>query len=111
MVQTQPRRQRTNPDVVRAYAKLVLDAEPVSYRVVNVCSGIPLSLADALQTLGFAAVRDVHVGRYIVLEMDAADESSAQTSAREMCERLLANPVTEDFEIESIAAPRSVLQS
>jgi len=69
------------------------------------------AVADALQTLGFAAVRDVHVGRYIVLEMDAADESSAQTSAREMCERLLANPVTEDFEIESIAAPRSVLQS
>ena len=38
-------------DVVRAYAKLVLEAEPVSYRVVNVCSGVALALADALQTL------------------------------------------------------------
>ncbi len=60
------------------------------------------TVADALHSLGFAAVRDVHVGRYIVVELDAADPSAAEASTREMCERLLANPVTEDFELEHV---------
>lgn len=60
------------------------------------------TVADALHTLGFGTVRDVHVGRHIVVEMDAGDEKTAEQSTREMCERLLANPVTEDFEIASI---------
>ena len=62
------------------------------------------AVADALHSLGFAAVRDVHVGRHIVVELDAVDEASAERSTREMCERLLANPVTEDFEIASVHA-------
>ena len=62
------------------------------------------AVADALHTLGFGAVRDVHVGRHIVVEMDAGDPPAAERSAREMCERLLANPVTEDFEIASVNA-------
>jgi len=60
------------------------------------------AVADALRTLGFDSVRDVHVGRHIVVEMDAAERSAAERAAREMCDRLLANPVTEDFEIASI---------
>jgi phosphoribosylformylglycinamidine (FGAM) synthase PurS component len=36
--------------------------------------------------------------------MDAGDPPAAERSAREMCERLLANPVTEDFEIASVNA-------
>ena len=62
------------------------------------------TVAEALHTLGFAAVRDVHVGRHIVVELDAPDRPKAEQSTREMCERLLANPVTEDFEIESVEA-------
>jgi phosphoribosylformylglycinamidine synthase len=57
------------------------------------------AVADALHTLGFGAVRDVHVGRYIVIETTAADAAAAEAAVREMCARLLANPVTEDFEI------------
>ena len=60
------------------------------------------TVADALHSLGFSAVRDVHVGRYIVVELDAADTAAAEQSTREMCERLLANPVTEDFELENV---------
>ena len=60
------------------------------------------AVADALHTLGFSTVRDVRVGRHIVVEMDAGDPPTAERSTREMCERLLANPVTEDFEIASI---------
>lgn len=59
------------------------------------------AVEGALHSLGFAGVRDVHVGRHIVIETSAPDEEQARSSVREMCERLLANPVTEDFEIES----------
>jgi len=60
------------------------------------------TVADALHSLGFAAVRDVHVGRHIVVELDARDRHAAEQSAREMCDRLLANPVTEDYEIAGV---------
>ena len=62
------------------------------------------TVADALHTLGFAAVRDVHVGRHVIVELDAGDKAAAEQATREMCEKLLANPVTEDFEIASIEA-------
>jgi phosphoribosylformylglycinamidine synthase subunit PurS len=60
------------------------------------------AVADALHALGFGAVRDVHVGRHVVLELEADSEDRAAADARTMCERLLANPVTEDFEIEGV---------
>jgi len=47
----------------------------------------------ALPALGFAGVRNVHVGRLIELDV----EDPAQLPA--MCERLLANPLIEDYEI------------
>jgi phosphoribosylformylglycinamidine synthase PurS subunit len=62
------------------------------------------TVADALHTLGFGGVRDVHVGRHIVVDLEARDQKSAEQSTRDMCERLLANPVTEDFEIASVEA-------
>jgi phosphoribosylformylglycinamidine synthase PurS subunit len=59
------------------------------------------AVSDALNTLGFNAVKNVHVGRYIIIEADAYDAVAAEEAVTEMCEKLLANPVTEDFEIES----------
>ena len=59
------------------------------------------AVSDALRTLGFKAVKNVHVGRYIIVEADAYDAITAEDAVTEMCEKLLANPVTEDFEIES----------
>jgi phosphoribosylformylglycinamidine synthase len=64
------------------------------------------AVAGALHTLGFGAVRDVRVGRHVVVEADAADAAAAERAVREMCERLLANPVTEDFEIAGVEAER-----
>ena len=60
------------------------------------------AVTDALHTLGFAAVRDVHVGRHLVVELDAADPAAAEQQARRMCEKLLANPVTEDFDVAAV---------
>jgi phosphoribosylformylglycinamidine synthase PurS subunit len=61
------------------------------------------AVTDALHTLGFGSVQDVHVGRHIVLEMDASDTSAAERSTRDMCQKLLANPVIEDYEIASVS--------
>ena len=60
------------------------------------------AVADALHTLGFAGVASVHVGRHLVLDVDAADEATAREDTTRMCAQLLANPVTEDFEIASV---------
>lgn len=57
------------------------------------------AVGDALHALGFTAVTDVHVGRHLVIETEARDARDAEASVRAMCERLLANPVTEDFEL------------
>ena len=51
----------------------------------------------ALEGLGFAGVDDVRIGRLI--EMDVADDTSDETLS-EMCEKLLANMVIEDYRIE-----------
>ena len=59
------------------------------------------AVTDALHTLGFQSVTNVHVGRYIIIESDAYDAITAEEAVTDMCKKLLANPVTEDFEIES----------
>lgn len=55
------------------------------------------AVEHALQALGFADVRGAHVGKHLVLELEAPTPDAAAARARAMCERLLANPVTEDF--------------
>ena len=62
------------------------------------------AVAGALHALGFDAVHDVHVGRHVVLEVNAANAEQAASDARAMCERLLANPVTEDFAVADVQA-------
>lgn len=60
------------------------------------------AVADALHSLGFDTVADVRVGRHLVLDTDASSTDDAREAARRMCEQLLANPVTEDFHIDSV---------
>jgi len=59
------------------------------------------TITGALHSLGFKHVQSVHVGRHIVIETEAPDALQAEASVQQMCEKLLANPVTEDFEITS----------
>jgi phosphoribosylformylglycinamidine synthase len=58
----------------------------------------------ALPALGWANVSHVRVGKSIRLAVDAPDEDSARAQIEEMCRRLLANPVIEDFAIEIMSA-------
>jgi phosphoribosylformylglycinamidine synthase subunit PurS len=60
------------------------------------------AVSDALHALGFSGVTDTRIGRHIVLHIAAADAKAADAQVREMCGRLLANPVTEDFEIATV---------
>ena len=59
-----------------------------------------LAVAGGLRDLGYDAVQSVRVGKRIELTLDAPDAAAAEATAREMCERLLANPVIEDFELD-----------
>ncbi len=59
------------------------------------------AVESALHSLGFPWVSSVRVGRHIVVDTEAESEQAAVASVTAMCERLLANPVIEDYEIES----------
>ena len=54
----------------------------------------------ALHSLSFPEVDDVRVGRHIVLRLSAPSESEVRARVEVMCQKLLANPVTEDYSIE-----------
>ena len=62
------------------------------------------AVESALHSLGFEGVAAVHVGRHIVIDTESENADAAVASVTAMCERLLANPVIEDFEIESATA-------
>jgi phosphoribosylformylglycinamidine synthase len=58
------------------------------------------TVAEALHTLGYAAVRDVRQGKYFELDIEAETQDEARRVATEAADRLLANPVIESYRIE-----------
>lgn len=60
------------------------------------------SIGQALRSLGWSGVREVRVGKTIHLELAAADRHEATTLALAMCRKLLANPVTESYEVNGV---------
>jgi phosphoribosylformylglycinamidine synthase len=54
----------------------------------------------ALHHLGFSEVTSLRIGKYLELELDAPDPASAKTRVEEMCRKLLANPIIEEFHVE-----------
>ena len=60
------------------------------------------AVGSALGHLGFS-VRGARVGKVIDLELDATDPAAARAEVEKMCEKLLANPLIESFEIEVTA--------
>ncbi len=57
------------------------------------------AIEHALRDLGYAQVSGVRTGKQIVLDVDSPDPEAARALARELCEKLLANPVIEQYEI------------
>ena len=58
------------------------------------------AVQGALAALTFSEASNVHVGKAIELDLAAPTEEAARARAQAMCEKLLANPVTEDYVIE-----------
>ena len=59
--------------------------------------------ARALRDLGYDEVTEVHFGRTILVEMTDDDEERSRARIDEMCHRLLANPVIEDYTVEALS--------
>lgn len=67
------------------------------------------AIHHALGQLGYEGARDVRVGKAIYVELDAGSEDAAREEADEMCRKLLANPVTETYEVHLLdEAPAGV---
>ena len=58
-------------------------------------------IQNALRSLGYDGVEQVRIGKYIEIEV-AADGAGIDAQVREMCDRLLANPVIEDYRFEVV---------
>ncbi|RXK13428.1 phosphoribosylformylglycinamidine synthase [Halarcobacter mediterraneus] len=57
----------------------------------------------ALDTLGFKdIVKDVRIGKQIIMELNSSNEDEAKEEVTKMCEKLLANTVIEDYQIEIV---------
>lgn len=60
------------------------------------------AVLHSLHTMGYKAVEDVRIGRYIEVNINNSSEEELDTKIREMCSRLLANPIIEDFRYEVV---------
>jgi phosphoribosylformylglycinamidine synthase PurS subunit len=58
------------------------------------------TIRKALESLGFPEVRELRVGKVLELTLDETDRARAQARLDEMCRKLLANPVIEDYTCE-----------
>jgi len=58
------------------------------------------AIEGALHALGFAEVANVRQGKLIELDLPAADDAAAHNQLKDMCEKLLANTVIENYHIE-----------
>ena len=61
------------------------------------------AIENSLQHLGFNGVESARQGKIIELEIDETDKAKAKSAVKDMCEKLLANTVIEDYEVELVA--------
>ncbi len=59
-----------------------------------------LTVLGGLHSLGFEAVKDVRIGKYLELLVAESEQAEAERLVAEMCDRLLANPVIENYRFE-----------
>jgi phosphoribosylformylglycinamidine synthase PurS subunit len=58
------------------------------------------AIERSLHSIGYKEVHDVRVGKYLELEVDAPSRAATELRVREMCDKLLANTVIEDYRFE-----------
>lgn len=59
------------------------------------------AVVGALKSLGFDSVVDVRIGRFMTVDVNTETAAAATAAVQRMCEKLLANPVIEDFVLEA----------
>ncbi len=60
------------------------------------------TVEGALKSLGYKNVFNVHIGKYIELEVEGEDKQKIESQVKEMCDKLLANPIIEQYRFEVI---------
>lgn len=60
------------------------------------------TVEHSLLSLGFDKVKDTRIGKFIELKLDVDSEDEAKTLTDEICKKLLANPVMEDYEFNIV---------
>ena len=60
------------------------------------------AIEHALDSLGFKNAANVRVGKYMEVDVNETDKAKAEAQVKQMCEKLLANPVIESFKCEII---------
>ena len=60
------------------------------------------AVEHAVASLNVGTFRDVRIGKYIEMKVDASDETAARSATEEVCRKLLANPVMEDYRFEIV---------
>jgi phosphoribosylformylglycinamidine synthase subunit PurS len=63
-----------------------------------------LTIKGSLHSLGFGEVESVRAGKYMEVRVEAKDKKAAEKQVGEMCSKLLANPVIEEYRFEISAA-------
>jgi phosphoribosylformylglycinamidine synthase subunit PurS len=58
------------------------------------------AVEHAIQTLGAGQVKEVRMGKYIELRIESASEAEARATTEDVCKKLLANPVMEDYHVD-----------
>ena len=59
-----------------------------------------VTVLSSLHRLGFISAEDVRVGKYLMVNINESNRSKAEATATEMCHKLLANPVIENFQFD-----------
>ncbi|MBI3920807.1 MAG: phosphoribosylformylglycinamidine synthase subunit PurS [Armatimonadetes bacterium] len=60
------------------------------------------TINKALHNLGYDNVKGARIGKFIELEVEGEDVAQIEAQVREMCEKLLANPIIEDYQMKAI---------
>jgi phosphoribosylformylglycinamidine synthase len=77
-------------------AKVYVTLKPT----VNDPQGI--TVLGGLKNMGYDSVAEVRVGKFLEIKVDETERSRAESIANEVCEKLLANPVIEQYSVELV---------
>lgn len=58
------------------------------------------AVKGALESMGYKGVRDVRIGKFMEIDVEGITKAQVEASLKEMCEKLLANTVIEDYRFE-----------